>query len=114
MNPRQDDPQEHPICSTCAWFADKDFYIKGQGPLQCFGREHSEPHTWSLWHFDGTAAVQIQDEHWHFKPTLELGARHAAWLLNRYKPVRGAIPYELVHCRPFRGVLADFAEPIYA
>lgn len=47
-------------------------------------------------------------------PFWSWSAGHAAWLLNRYKPVRGATPYELVHGRPYRGVLAAFAEPIYA
>ena len=41
-------------------------------------------------------------------PLWSWGARHAAWLLNRYRPVRGATPYELVHGRPYRGVLAAF------
>lgn len=32
-------------------------------------------------------------------------ARHASWLLNRYRAVRGATPYELVYGKPYRGVL---------
>ena len=47
-------------------------------------------------------------------PLWSWAARHAAWLINRYKPVRGAAPYELVHGRLYRGVLAAFAEPICA
>jgi hypothetical protein len=47
-------------------------------------------------------------------PFWSWGARHAAWLLNRYKPVRGATPYELVHGMAYRGVLAAFAEPMCA
>ena len=47
-------------------------------------------------------------------PLWSWAARHAAWLINRYKPVRGAAPYELVHGRLYRGVLAAFAEPMCA
>ena len=39
--------------------------------------------------------------------------RHAAWLLNRYQPVRGATGYELVYGRPYAGKVCRFAEPIY-
>ncbi len=41
-------------------------------------------------------------------------ARHASWLLNRYRAVRGATPYELVYGKPYRGILGKFGEPVYA
>ena len=41
-------------------------------------------------------------------------ARHAAWILNRYRAVRGATPYELIYGKPYRGVLGKFGEPVYA
>ena len=47
-------------------------------------------------------------------PIWSWAARHAAWLLNRFKPVRGATSYELTHGRPYRGSLALFGEPCFA
>lgn len=41
-------------------------------------------------------------------------ARHASWLLNRYRAVRGATPCELVYGKPYPGVVGKFGEPIYA
>ena len=39
--------------------------------------------------------------------------RHAAWLLNRFQPVRGATSFELIYGRPFTGKVCRFAEPIF-
>ena len=47
-------------------------------------------------------------------PLWSWAARHSSWLLNRYRPVRGATPFELVHGKVYRGSLALFGEPIYA
>ena len=48
------------------------------------------------------------------KPIWSWAARHAAWLLNRFKPARGVTAYELTHGRPYRGSLALFGEPCFA
>ena len=47
-------------------------------------------------------------------PLWSWAARHAAWILNRYKAVRGATPYELIYGKPYRGVLAKFGEPVFS
>ena len=47
-------------------------------------------------------------------PLWSWAARHAAWVLNRYKAVRGATPYELIYGKPYRGVLAKFGEPVFS
>ena len=47
-------------------------------------------------------------------PIWSWAARHAAWLLNRFKPVRGVTAYELTHGRPYRGLFALFGEPCFA
>ena len=47
-------------------------------------------------------------------PIWSWAARHAAWLLNRFKPVRGVTAYELTHGRPYRRLLALFGEPCFA
>ena len=41
-------------------------------------------------------------------------ARHSAWLLNRFKPIKGVTPFELVNGRPYKGPMALFGEPIFA
>jgi hypothetical protein len=47
-------------------------------------------------------------------PIWSWAARHAAWLLNRFKPARGVTAYELTHGRPYRVFLALFGEPCFA
>jgi hypothetical protein len=47
-------------------------------------------------------------------PLWSWAASHSSWLLNRYRPVRGATPFELVHGKVYPGSLALFGEPIYA
>ena len=32
--------------------------------------------------------------------------RHASWVLNRFQPVKGATPYELVYGTSYKGLLA--------
>ena len=40
-------------------------------------------------------------------------ARHARWVLNRFRPVEGATPYELVYGKSFKGLLAEYGEPVH-
>ena len=40
--------------------------------------------------------------------------RHAAWLLNRFCPVQGSTPFELVCNKQYRGKLCEFSEPVFA
>ena len=40
--------------------------------------------------------------------------RHAAWLLNRFCPVQGSTPFELVYNKQYRGKLCEFSEPVFA
>ena len=40
-------------------------------------------------------------------------ARHASWALNRFQPVKGATPYELVYGKSYKGLLAEYAEPVH-
>jgi len=41
-------------------------------------------------------------------PLWSWASRHSAWILNRYRAVRGATPYKLIYGKPYRGVLAKF------
>ena len=47
-------------------------------------------------------------------PLWSWAARHSAWILNRYRAVRGATPYELVYGKPYKGVLAKYGEPVFS
>ena len=38
-------------------------------------------------------------------------ARTASWALNRFQPVKGATPYELVYGKSYKGLLAEYGEP---
>ena len=38
---------------------------------------------------------------------------HAAWLLNRYRPIGNLTPYERVYGARYSGRIAPFAEPVY-
>ena len=38
---------------------------------------------------------------------------HAAWLLNRYRPIGNFTPYERVYGARYSGRIAPFAEPVY-
>ena len=40
-------------------------------------------------------------------------ARHASWVLNRFKAVKGATPYELVYGKHFKQLLAEYGEPVH-
>ena len=42
---------------------------------------------------------------------LTWAARHASWVLNRFQPVKGATPYELVYGKSYKGHLAEYGEP---
>ena len=39
--------------------------------------------------------------------------RHACWLLNRYAPLRGVTPYELVYGKSYAGSICQYGEPIF-
>ena len=45
-------------------------------------------------------------------PLWSWAARHSSWLLNRYRPVRGATPFELVHGKVYRGSLVSPSMPL--
>lgn len=47
-------------------------------------------------------------------PLWSWASRHSAWIMNRYRAVRGATPYELIYGKPYRGVLAKFGEPVFS
>ena len=36
---------------------------------------------------------------------------HSSWVLNKFEPVKGATPYELVYGKSYRGLLAEYGEP---
>ena len=40
-------------------------------------------------------------------------ARHASWAVNRFQPVEGATPYELVYGKSYKEILAEYAEPVH-
>ena len=40
-------------------------------------------------------------------------ARHASWVLNRFQPVKGATPYEIVHGKSYKGLLAEYGEAVH-
>ena len=40
-------------------------------------------------------------------------ARHASWVLNRFQPVKGATPYELVCGKSYKGLFAEYGEPVH-
>ena len=40
-------------------------------------------------------------------------ARHASWVLDRFQPVKGATPYELVYGKSYKGLIAEYGEPVH-
>lgn len=65
-------------------------------------------------HYDedlmGRAGLKLNTNHglWSW------AARHACWTLNRYQASRGVTSFELVHGKPYEGVLVPFRCPVYA
>ena len=45
--------------------------------------------------------------------TLAWAARNASWALNRFQPVKGASPFELVYGKSYKGLLAGYGEPVH-
>ena len=52
---------------------------------------------------------------------IKIGSEHALWIwaarrascaLNRFQPVKGAIPYELVYGKSNKELLAEYGEPV--
>ena len=41
------------------------------------------------------------------------GMRHACWILNRYSPQKGMMPYELVYGKGYSGSICQFGEPVF-
>ena len=39
--------------------------------------------------------------------------KHACWLANRYGPVTGMSPYEIIHGKEFTGKTCCFGEPVF-
>ena len=40
-------------------------------------------------------------------------ARRASWVLNRFQLVKGATPYELACGKSYKGLLAEYGEPVH-
>ena len=40
-------------------------------------------------------------------------ARHVRWVLNRFQPVKGATLYEPVNDKSYKGLLAEYGEPVH-
>ena len=52
--------------------------------------------------------IKIGSDH-----ALWIWAARRSWVLNRFQPVRGATPYELVYGKSYKGLLAEYAEPVH-
>ena len=82
-------------------------YFKAWRPLTSV-REHSWQGEKACRKFHWRCAVKPWHQGRIRSCTLDLGSKTCQWVLNRFQPIKGATPCELVYGKSYKGLLAEW------